>query len=214
MFIDHRRPEHGHPFPQRQVVRKQVLRKATQPLFFGPKCTVAVPLESLLQRDALREASLDPTVRAIHYRAAPNPYGKPPALTGVVLHKIDGEFLLNVCQVRPQRSQASSAVLAEQLAASGLRLLERDAADVRREPIYSNVHEVWSYEHFQVPIHDRLRIGAALCDDGPQQIHELRQRAPVSCNLVAAVCALSCEGLLELDVREGPLGPQTMVRSI
>ncbi|MCS3928994.1 hypothetical protein M2175_004025 [Bradyrhizobium elkanii] len=197
-----------------QSLHNQVLRKETPTLFAGPKCTVAIPLESLLQRDALREASLDPAVCTIHYRAAPNPYGAPPTLMGVVLGRVDGDFLLNVCWVRPHRSSAASSRLAEQLAATGLRLLERDAADIRREPIYSNVHEVWSHEHYPVPIVDRLRIGAALCESGPQTIHELRRRARPDCHLLGAVCALSCEGLLTVDVRERSLGEQTMVRPI
>ncbi|MHC2618002.1 hypothetical protein ACVIW2_000033 [Bradyrhizobium huanghuaihaiense] len=197
-----------------QALHKQFLHNATPPLFLGPKCTVAIPLESLLQRDALREASLDPAVCAIHYRAAPNPYGAPPTLMGVVLGRVDGDVLLDVCRVRPHRSKAASSLLAEQLAAKGLRLLERDAADIRREPIYSNVHEVWSHEHYPVPIIDRLRIGAALCESGPQTVRELRLRARPDCHPLSAVCALSCECLLTVDVREGVLGEQTMVRPI
>jgi len=197
-----------------QALHKQFVHNATPYLFLGPKCTVAIPVETFLQRDALREASLDPAVCAIHYRTAPNPYGTPPALMGVVLGRIDGDFLLDVCRVRPHRSKAANALIAERLASMGLRLLERDTADIRREPIYSNVHEVWSHEHYPVPIVDRLRIGAALCENGPQTVHELRQRARPDCHLVGAVCALSCEGLLTVDVREGPLGEQTMVRPI
>lgn len=197
-----------------QAFHKQFLHNTTPPLFLGPKCTVAIPLENFLQRDALREASLDPAVCTINYRAAPNPYGAPPTLMGVVLERLDGNFLLDVCRVRPQRSRAASSLLAEQLAAAGLRLLERDAIDMRREPIYSNVQEVWSHEHYPVPINDRLRIGAALCESGPQTVHELRQRARPDCHLVAAICALSCEGLLAVDFREDPLGERTMVRPI
>ncbi|QQN62157.1 hypothetical protein JIR23_21425 [Bradyrhizobium diazoefficiens] len=199
---------HGH------ALHKQFVYNATPPLFLGPKCTVAIPLESFLQRDALREASLDPAVCAIHYRTAPNPYGTPPTLKGVVLGRLDGDFLLDVRQVRPRRSEAANARLAEQLAATGLRLLERDAADIRREPIYSNVHEVWSHQHYLVPIVDRLRIGAALCEKGPQTVRELHLRARPDCHPLSAVCALSCEGLLSVDVREGRLGEQTMVRPI
>ncbi|MCA1474149.1 hypothetical protein [Bradyrhizobium sp. NBAIM08] len=196
-----------------QALHKQFLHNAP-PLFLSPKCTVAIPLENFLQRDALREASLDPAVCAIHYRTAPNPYGAPPELKGVVLRRTDGDFLLDVCRVRPHRSLAASARLAEQLAASGLRLLERDAADIRREPIYSNVNEVWSHEHYPVSILDRLRIGSTLCENGPQTIQELGQRARPDCNPLSAVCALSCEGLLTVDVHEGAFGKRTMVRPI
>ncbi|MBR0734984.1 hypothetical protein JQ636_38525 [Bradyrhizobium japonicum] len=192
----------------------QILRKAASATFSGPKCKVAIPIENLLQRDALREASLDPQVRAIHYRKAPNPYATPPTLMGVVLHRIDGDFLLVVWERRPHRSDADYQRLTEALTSHGLRLLERDAADIRREPIYSNVREVWSNQRFHVNICDRLKIGAALSEEGPQSILELEERARPSCDIVAAVCALSCEGLLELDCREVPLGLRTLVRAL
>jgi hypothetical protein len=191
----------------------QLLRKAISTTFTGPKCKVAIPVESVLQRDALREASLDAAVRAIHYRKTPNPHGTPPALMSVVLHRIDGDFLLSVSERRPQRSVTDYERLTEVLASDGLRLLERDAADIRREPTYSNVREVWSNARFHVSIGDRLRIGGALSEEGPQSILELEERARPSCDIVAAVCALSCEGLLELDLAEAPLGVRTVVRA-
>lgn len=192
----------------------QILRKAASTTFSGPKCRVAIPIESVLQRDALREASLDAAVRSIHYRKAPNPHGMPPTLMSVVLQRVDGDFLLTVCERRPQRSLADYARLTEVLAAAGLRLLERDAVDIRREPIYSNVREVWSNQRFHVNISDRLKIGAALSEEGPQSILELEERSRPSCDIVAAVCALTCEGLLELDFREVPLGVRTLVRAL
>ncbi|QHP68131.1 hypothetical protein EI171_13225 [Bradyrhizobium sp. LCT2] len=188
------------------------LRKAASTTFSGPKCKVAIPIESLLLRDALREASLDAQVRALQYRKAPNLYGTPPTLMSVVLQRIDGDFLLAVCERRPQRSAAEYQRLAEMLASEGLRLLERDADDIRREPIYSNVREVWSNARFHVSLRDRLKIGAALAEDGPQTILEIEERARPCCDIIAAVCALACEGLLEIDVRDAPLGPRSVVR--
>jgi hypothetical protein len=192
----------------------QILRKAASPIFSGPKCKVAIPIDSLLQRDALREASLDAAVRSIHYRKAPNPNGAPPTLMSVVLQRIDGDFLLAVCERRPHRSERDYTRLTELLASEGLRLLERDAEDIRREPIYSSVREVWSNQRFHVNISDRLKIGAALFEDGPQSILELEGRAQPSCDVVAAVCALSCEGFVELDFCEAPLGMRTIVRAL
>lgn len=188
------------------------LRKAAATTFNGPKCKVAIPIESFLLRDALREASLDAQVRALQYRKAPNLYGTPPTLMSVVLQRIDGDFLLAVCERRPQRSATDYQRLAEVLASDGLRLLERDADDIRREPIYSNVREIWSNARVHVSIRDRLKIGAALAEDGPQTILEVEERARPCCDIIAAVCALACEGLVEIDIRNGPLGPRSVVR--
>ncbi|MEH2488484.1 hypothetical protein [Bradyrhizobium sp. AZCC 2230] len=190
----------------------QPLRKATSTTFFGPKCKVAIPIASLLLRDALREASLDAQVRAIHYRKASNLYGTPPSLMSVVLQRIDGDFLLAVCERRPQRSAADYERFAGLLASDGLRLLERDADDIRREPIYSNVREIWSNARCHVSVRDRLKIGAALAEDGPQTILEIEERARPYCDIIAAVCALACEGLVEIDIRDAPLGPRSVVR--
>jgi len=192
----------------------QILRKAASTTFSGPKCKVAIPIESLLLRDALREASLDAQVRALQYRKAPNLYGTPPTLMSVVLQRIDGDVLLAVCERRPQRSAADYERLGEVLASDGLRLLERDADDIRREPIYSNVQEVWSNARFHVSIRDRLKIGAALAEDGPQTILEIEERARPCCDIIAAVCALACEGLVEIDLRDAPLSPRSVVRGL
>lgn len=191
----------------------QPFHKAASATFSGPKCKVAIPIENHLQRDALRQASLDAQVRAIQYRKAANPYGTPPTLMSVVLQRIDGDFLLAVCERRPHRSEAVYARLADVLTSEGLHLLERDAADIKREPAYSNAREIWSNERFHVSISDRLKIAAALAEGGPQSIVELEERADPSCDIVAAICSLACEALVEIDIRDTPLGPHSVVRA-
>jgi hypothetical protein len=191
----------------------QFRHKAAPALFSSPKCKVAIPVQHFRLRDALQQASLDPSVRTIHYRKAPDVYGAQPAQMGVVLEKIDGDFLLAVCETRPWRTEDELARLADMLEAKGLRLLERDARDIRREPLFSNARTVWSNERFAVSVHDRLRIAAALDEDGPQSIGEIEERARPTCDIIAAVCALACEALVEIDIRETPLGPRSIVRA-
>lgn len=125
---------------------------------------------------------------------------------------MDGNFLLVVCETRPRRSDKEVARLSGMLERNGLRLLERDALDIRREPLFSNVRAVWSYERHHVPLKDRLRIAAALADGGPQSMLELEDRARPSDDIIAAVCALACEDLVEIDIYDSPLGPGTIVR--
>jgi hypothetical protein len=194
-------------------MRSNQLRHAAAPAFFsGPKCQVAIPVCHVLLRDALQQASLDSSVRAIRYRKTPDVYGAQSTPMSVVIKRIDGDFLLLVCQTRPQRNSEELARLAGVLESIGLRLLERDALDIKREPLFSNVRAAWSYERYHVPLIDRLTIAAALAEDGPQSMLELEERARPNCNILAAVCALACEDLLELNVHEVPLGPRSIVR--
>jgi hypothetical protein len=184
------------------------------PVFFSaPKCKVPIPVGKLLQRHALQEASLDPSVRAIHYRKAPDIYGTQSMVMSVVLERMDGDFLLVVCETRPRRTEAALARLADVLDSNGLRLLERDTDDIRREPLFSNTQTVWWHECFPVSVNNRLKIAAALAEDGPQSIREIEERAHPTCDIIAAVCALACEALVDIDIRDIPLGWRTVVRA-
>jgi hypothetical protein len=181
--------------------------------FISPKCKVAIPVREALLRYALQQASLDPLVRAIRYRKASDIECPKVSLTGVVLDCVDGNFLLKVCETRPKRSEEELARLTYALGRYGLRLLERESPDVKREPLFSNAREVWRHERYDVPLIDRVKIGASLDEDGPQPISELKKRARPRCNILAAVCALACEDLVKLNIDDIRLGPGTMVCS-
>ena len=86
----------------------QLRHRAAAPLLFAsPKCRVAIPARDALLRNALRQASLEPSVRAIRYRKATDLQGPPVPLTGVVIDRVDGNFLLVVCETLPARSNES-----------------------------------------------------------------------------------------------------------
>jgi hypothetical protein len=97
------------------------------------------------------------------------------------------------------------------LECKGLRLLERDPSDIRRDPLFSNTREIWSHERYCVPLIDRLKISVVL-EEGPQSILEIEERARPSCDIIRALCALACENLVEISIHERPLGPNTVVR--
>jgi hypothetical protein len=183
---------------------------ARPPLFTSPKCSVAIPVHDVLLRYALEQASLDSSVRSINYRTGPQIECPRISLAGAVLCRADGAFLLRVCETRPERSDEEVVRLAHALKRYGLRLLERDAQDMRREPLFSNARAIWSHAGHQVSLMDRLKIAVAL-EDGPQSILELEDRARPTCDVVATVCALACENLVRLNLHDAPLGPQTIV---
>ncbi|WP_271522215.1 hypothetical protein [Bradyrhizobium sp. CCBAU 53380] len=189
-------------------------RSVARPSFFtGPKCKVAIPVHDPLHLDALLQASLTPSVRTIGYRTGPKiECPTPVSLAGIVLHLDNGLFLLRIGD-RRQRSPEDDARLAHVFACHGLRLLERAAADIRGEPLFSNARAVWTHAGRQVSLMDRLRIGMALDEYGPQPIAELERRICPGRDLLAAVCALACENLLRLDIESAALGSRTLVFS-
>jgi hypothetical protein len=189
----------------------QFHRRAAAPCFFtSSKCEVAIPIHNVLLRDALQQASLDSEVRAIRYRQAPDVHGTQISLTGVIIERIDGRFILAFCKTRPHRHDVELARIEGILQSKGLRLLERDPSDIRRDPLFSNTREIWSHERYYVPLNDRLKISAVL-EDGPQSILEIEERARPSCDILRALCALACENLVEISIHERPLGPNTVV---
>jgi hypothetical protein len=216
MSSEHRRPDDVLDHRQRlQGFRSmritQLRHQAAAPvLFASPKCRVAIPVCNILLRDALQQASLESSVRAIRYREATDLQGSPVPLTGVVVDRVDGNFLLVVCEALPARSNEELARLTAALESNGLRLLERDALDIRREPLFSNARLIWSQERYHVSLQDRLRIAAALAD-GPQSILDLEERVRPSCDILAALCALACADLVELNIHDTALGPRTIV---
>lgn len=194
----------------------QLRPRAAVPAFFvSCKCEIEVSIHHQpLLRHALEQAALDPSVRAIRYPTGPIIECPRVSLHGVVLDRVDGRFLLRVYENRPERSEDELARLSFALERRGLRLLERDASDIRREPLFSNVRMVWSYARYDVSLTDRLRIGLALEEGGPQSLLELEECARPACDTLAAVCALACEDLVRLDIDHIPLGPRTIVRRV
>jgi hypothetical protein len=190
----------------------QLARRSTAAqLFISPKCEVAIPIHNVLLRDALEQASLDPEVCAIRYRQTPH-FGAQVALTGIIIDRTDGRFMLAVCASKPCRLPEELDRIERMLAGIGFRLLELDAHDIRSEPVFSNAREIWSHQRYEVPLRDRLKISAAL-EEGPQSILELEDRARPSCDILRALCALACENLVEISITGMPLGVFSIVRA-
>ncbi len=187
-------------------------RAAVPALFVSCKCEIGVPIrQPPLLRYALEQAALDPAVLAIRYRTGPIIECPPLSLHGVVLYRVDGRFLLRVYETQPETDEGQRARLTYALGRYGLRLLERDLIDIRREPLFTNSRTVWSYARHQVSLLDRLRIGLALEGEGPQSLAELEERAHPTRDIVANICALACADLVSLNIHHAPFGRCTIV---
>lgn len=180
-------------------------------LFDSPKCKASVPVRDPLLKSALQQASLDYAVRSIRYQAGSFLDCPRLSLAGIVLDRMDGLFLLKVYLVKPKRSADEHARIEFALRCNGLQLLERDAREIRTDPLFSNARQVWEHQRDDVSLLARLRISAALAEYGPQPIRDLERRARPNDSILGVVCALACQNLLTLNIQNTPLGPFTMV---
>ena len=180
-------------------------------LFDSPKCQTSVPVRDPLLRSALQQASLDYAVRSIRYQAGPLLDCPRLSLAGIVLDRMDGLFLLKVYLNKPKRTAAEHSRIEFALRCNGLQLLERDAREIRTDPLFSNARQVWEHQRDDVSLLDRLRISAALAEYGPQSVRDLELHARPNGSVLRAVCALACQNLLTLNILNTPLGPFTMV---
>jgi hypothetical protein len=76
-----------------------------------------------------------------------------------------------------------------------------------------NAKDLLRYGNQTAPLGDRIRLLAALSDQGSMELQECL-KAFVETKPVAGISALILHGFLDVDLDDGPIGPDTMVRRI
>jgi hypothetical protein len=186
---------------------------ATGTLFVSAKTSVAIPAACSLVRDALIQATLDPQVRSIEFRAQARLAATQIALDAIVIVRDDGRFYLDVVPARPIRDLETEGMALIALAELGLMPITLTAADIRREPRFANSRLVWSYRLHPVGISMRMRVLQTLADDGPMSLSRLLFTVRSDRDPNPAILALACSDLIELDLVSRPLGPDTIARA-
>lgn len=179
-------------------------------LFVSAKTTRAVAVRCALFEDALVQASLDPSIRAIEpfpqSQLSPGP--REPA---VVVVRDDGRFVLWVKEPIA-RSEDGIAPPAFRTDAPQFPQIVLTKADLRSEPRCSNTRLVWSYRRRRVSAGLRFQITQTLREDGPMTLAQLMSAVRIQSKSAAAVFALACADLVELDLGAAPLGPATVAK--
>jgi len=186
---------------------------AASRIIASPKCETAIPVRDVLLRDAIVQASLDPAVHKIEL--VPLSIPDPSLAVKALIVERDGQRLLidsRPVENREPRTIDEEGALLVALDDLGLRLVELDPEEIRKEPRFSNCREVWRHHRHAVSLGDRLQIMQALSEDGPQSIMELASRVSPTVDVVASVCSLACSNILELELDQTPFGPRTVVR--
>jgi hypothetical protein len=190
----------------------QFRKTATSPrLFVGPKSSAAIPISSLLLRDAVLQATLDPAVRTIDFVPSARVDQATVKLNAVVLQRDDGRYMLDVVEARPLRDIDGEGLFLLALEQLKISTLELTAADIRKEPRFSNCREIWRHKAHPVSMGMRMGIQRALEDEGPLSILQLEAIVQSRFDIETAVFALACDAVLELDLDKTPLGHNTIV---
>ena len=169
-------------------------------VFVSSKTTAPVPVDTRVAQLALIQATLDPGVLRIDPPVAHRASG--PLTFVALLTDHDGPSALVMSDV------PASVPLGD----NDLRTRVVDRAALLAEPTATDLRMIWSCAtRWYVP-GDQVRVLQFLSDNGGASLIEAAQSATASVDGVATVLALACRGLVELDLSEGPLGPETRVR--
>jgi hypothetical protein len=180
--------------------------------FTSAKTKVPIQNRGGMVRDALIQASLDPDVRALDFVEETAMGTASVALNAIVIEKDEGRFYLDIAPGRPLRGLEEQDMVDAALARLGLMAVVLTAADILREPGFSNAREVWASGQRAVPVPMRMRILRELADDGPMTLDRLCRSIEGSQDPVPAVLALACADVVEIEIKQEPLGPATRVR--
>jgi hypothetical protein len=181
-------------------------------LFISAKTSVAIPAACPLVRDALIQATLDPSVRTIEFLAQARVDATQVDLGAIIIVRDDGRFVLDVVAARPVRDVEQEGLALIAYSRLGLSQITLTAADIKREPRFANSRLVWSYRLAPVGISMRMAILQVLADDGPMALSRLLSSLRSDRDPNPAILALACSDLVELDLISRPLGPQTIAR--
>ncbi len=200
----------------RAPVSRVEWRSRTPALFESAKTLRPIPSPSEAHYQAMVQATLDATVLQME----PGPAITLGTGQSVQQHQMTALISTDASRTalyvvppgdkhpEPQEIEETS----ERLRTCGCAYQVLTTADVRREPLYSNSKLVWECRSQRVAAGDRIRILHVLTENGPLPLIETASAALRTSDAIAVVLALACQGLVEIDLAVGPLGPETQVR--
>jgi hypothetical protein len=182
-------------------------------LFTAAKVSDAIPLTTPLLADALIQACLDPQISRISMLSTCPLSLKEQAQEFVVLYAGDGRRLaLDLDDESRPRDVDHYGLFLLAVERAGLDLVQWSRSEIRQEPLFSNCRIVWSHASDRVAIGDRIRIMQMLSEDGPLPIGDIVRNGTYGGDPSAALMALACHDVIELDLNVAAIGPRTNVR--
>jgi len=200
----------------RAPVSRVEWRSRTPPLFESAKTLHPIPSPSEAHYQAMVQATLDGNILQIE----PGPAITLGTGQSVQQHQTTAListdasrtalYVVSPGDKHPEPQEIEEA--SERLRTCGCAYRVLTAAEIRREPLYSNSKLVWECRSQRVAAGDRIRILHVLTENGPLPLIETASAALRTSDAIAVVLALACQGVVEVDLAAGPLGPETQIR--
>lgn len=198
--------------PNRVMVAssERKIRCDTSPFVAAKTLGRRIPADTAMALQALVQASLDPGVVEINFIEFAKVRGIEVPLRSIVLVRADSQWLLDLVGAEPVQDidQAGLRLLA--IECLGIPTLTATHADLNSAPKASNCASVWACRRLQVAPDDRIRILHHLEESPTAPLIDVAATVR-SGEGVAAVFALACADLVELDLVSAPVGPSTAV---
>ena len=183
-------------------------------IFQSAKTGAGIPHAGGLVHDALVQNTLAPEVRKIGYIGTATAGAREIDVAAITITRDDGRYHLDIVPARALRSIEDDRLANQALCALDLMSIEVTAADIMMEPQFSSARAVWTYRRCAVSLEMRLKIQAALAEEGPLSLHHLCTLVQGPQDPFSCVLALACADVLEIDLIPEPIGPRTMIRSL
>jgi hypothetical protein len=184
------------------------------PLFASAKTTTGIPVLHDAVYAALLLQNFDPSVRRIDFASAPRPCAASLTFGTITLIRAEGRVILDIVDGKAAREpEPGTPAASRPVADADVPTISLTAEEIRNDARLPNARLVWSYRRTPVGIALRLQILEMLADEGPMTFSDLLGAVRTPADPAAALMALACSNLVEIELDRGPIGPSTKVRS-
>jgi hypothetical protein len=181
-------------------------------LFISAKTLSPIRFTAPAVHTALVQVTLDPAVRSLGFVPALQVSNTTVTVDVAVISRSDGRYRLDVTDAHQVRDIDEEGLFLLALEQLGLPPLTLTREDLDREPHSSNCSLVWASRRVRVHASDRIRSLQLLIEEGSATLSQTAAEMRLASDPVAAVLALACLDLVEIDLRSSPLGPESIVR--
>jgi hypothetical protein len=187
------------------------LPKSPMRTFASAKTAAPISYCDELARVALVQLSLDPSVDALEFVPNVEISGTLVPIDAIIIVRQDAKWLLDLVDSRPlaELDELGLRLLATEKI--GLPQFQITSEDLNQQPYADNCRLVWLCQSEHVPASDRIRILQAVGEEGSMSLIEAAERCRRAADPISAVLALVCADLLEAELKNVPLGPETRI---
>ena len=180
--------------------------------FKSAKTACPIPARSPLLRRALIQLTLDPDVSTLEFVGSVMVGDVEVRVDAVLVTRCDRKWRLDLVEYVGAKDIDEAGMMLVAFDRLSLPALTMTTTEIGREPRATNADMVWNCRNELVRAGDRSSILQTLTEHGQLPLIEAAAAARACADPVAAVLAMVCGGILEIDLDCGSIGPETPVR--